>query len=325
MNMRKSIIILLIFLLLFSFGFAREKIINRYGLELILQGNRYKLKEEMKIRQLHVFDPDSAPADMYVPYKKSQVFIKDADYKQCITRTFVFKTYPGREMKLEVDLPTDASKKHPYIIWIHGGGWHSGNYNGHKPFSRYLASHGVAGVRISYSLLTDGAEFKDTWQDIRDAVAYIREHAAEWGLEVDRFGFAGHSAGGHLSAYAAMRVPGTKLLVSMNGVYDLEHIVPGFVPTARHDKYFGTSAEERKNASPLFFVHPGAPYCVLTYSTGDLLIDNQQIIRFEAALKKNNVPYEILSKAYYSHLAFAGTDLYEPMLMKILILAQKYL
>lgn len=323
--MRKGIIPILVFLLLFPSGFAQEKISNRYGLELSLQGNRYKLKEETKIRRLHIFDPDTMPADMYVPYKQSRVFIQEADYKQCITRTFVFKTYPGREMKLEVDLPIDRSKKYPYIVWIHGGGWHSGDYNGHKSFSRYLASHGVAGVRISYSLLSDGADFKDTWQDIRDAVAYIRTHAAEWGLEVDRFGFAGHSAGGHLSAYAAMRIPGTKLLVSMNGVYDLEHIVPGFVPTERHDTYFGTSVEERKNASPLFFVHPGAPYCVLTYTTGDLLIDKQQIIRFEEALKKNKVPYEILNQAYYSHLGFAGTDLYEPMLMKILILAHKYL
>jgi acetyl esterase/lipase len=322
--MKKSI--LLFFLLLPVSIFSQQKIINRYGLDLIQSGNEYKLKDEAKIRELNVFNPDSVPEDMFIPYTYKRLFIKETDYHNCITKTFVFKDYPGYELKLQVDLPENPKGKLPFIVWIHGGGWHSGDYNGHSLQSRYLASNGIAGVRISYSLLTQGATFKDTWQDIQDALAYIKNHADELNLDTLRFGFAGHSAGGHLASYAAMRTKGAKLLVSFNGIYDLEHTVSGFVPSNRHDKYFGlSSVEDRRFASPITFVHPDAPYCVLTYSSGDFLIDKQQIINFEAALKKNNVKYEILEKDFYSHTAFVGTDLYEPMLLKLLILARKQL
>lgn len=325
--MTKKKFLFISFVILFPFVlYAQQRIINRYGLDLVTVGDSYKLKDEKKIRELNVFNPDSVPADMYIPYKNTRLFINESEYHKCITKIFTFKTYPGYELKLAVDLPEESEGKLPFIIWIHGGGWHMGDYNGHSLQSRYLASNGIAGVRISYSLLTQNATFKDTWQDIQDALAFIKVHADELGLEPSRFGFAGHSAGGHLSAYAAMRIPETKLLISFNGIYDLEHTVPGFVPSSRHDTYFGLSSiEDRKYASPITFVHPGAPYCVLTYSSGDFLIDKQQVISFEGALKKHNLSYEILKKDYYAHTAFVSTDLYEPMLMKILILARKYL
>lgn len=325
--MIRKISLFISFVILFSVALhAQQRIINRYGLDLVLDGNGYQLKDEKKIRELNVFNPDSVPADMYIPYTNARLYIKEGEYHQCITKTFTYKTYPGYELKLAVDLPIKHEGKLPFMVWIHGGGWHMGDYNGHSLQSRYLASHGIAGVRISYSLLTQGATFKDTWQDIQDALAYIKSHADELGLDPARFGFAGHSAGGHLSAYAAMRIPETKLLISFNGIYDLVHTVPGFVPSTRHDAYFGlSSVEDRTYASPITFVHSGAPFCVLTYSSGDFLIDKQQIVSFEEALKQKNVKYEIIEKDYYAHSAFVATDLYEPMLMKVLILARKYL
>lgn len=325
--MIKKILLFVPLVVLFSVTLqGQQRIINRYGLELVPDGNGYRLKDEKKIRELKVFDPESVPEDMYITYKNARLFIKESDYHKCVTKTFTFKTYPGYELKLAVDLPKESNGKLPFIVWIHGGGWHTGDFNGHSLHSRYLASNGIAGVRISYSLLTQNATFKDTWQDIQDALAFVKAHADELGLDPTRFGFAGHSAGGHLSAYAAMRIPDTKLLVSFNGIYDLVHTVPGFVPSSRHDVYFGlSSVEDCQYASPVTFVHPKAPYCVLTYSSGDFLIDKLQIVTFEEALKKNNVGYEILEKDFYSHTAFVGTDLYEPMLMKVLILARKYL
>jgi len=323
--MRKGLFLLL-FILFPVLINAQQRIINRYGLDLVPAGKGFKLKEEVKIREMKIFNPDSVPADMFIPYTNTRLFIKEQEYQNCITKTFVYKTYPDYELKLEVDLPKEHEEKLPFMVWIHGGGWHMGDYNGHRLHSRYLASNGIAGVRISYSLLTQGATFKDTWQDIQDALAYVQKHAEELGLDPLRFGFAGHSAGGHLSAYAAMRIPETKLLISFNGVYDLEHTFPEFVPSSRHDNYFGlSSVEDRRFASPVTFVHPDAPFCVLTYSSGDYLIDKQQIVTFEKALKEHHVKYEILQKDFYSHTAFIATDLYEPMLMKILILALKHL
>lgn len=306
-----------------------QKTINRYGLELTKAKEGYKLKDESKIRRFDLFDVDDAPADMFEPYERKRVYLKDDDFHHCETITVVYKKYPSYELKMAIDLPENRQEgeKLPFIIWIHGGGWWSGDLGGHSLHSRYLASNGIAGVRISYSLLTQNdATFADSWQDIQDALAYIRENAGEYGLDPERFGFAGHSAGGHLAAYAAMRTPGTKMLVSFNGIYDLVHTVDEFVPSERHEHYFDLNRKSsRKEASPVTFVHPGAPYCLLTYCSGDTLVDDGQIAAFTKALKNNGVEYDFLFKEYYSHMGFIDTDLLEPTLMKVLIEAKKRL
>lgn len=306
---------------------AQQKIINRYGLELLRVKGGYRLLDTDRIAAEGIFDIETVPADMYEPYSAPRSFIKDEEFHDCETIEVVYKKYPGYELKLALDLPKDRKgQKLPYIIWIHGGGWHTGNFGGHSLQSRFLAGHGIAGVRISYSLLTQGAVFQDTWQDIQDACEFIRANADKYGLDPERFGFAGHSAGGHLASYAAMRIPGTKLLMSLNGIYDLVNTVPGYVPSGRHDAYFNLSSQEsRAECSPVSFVHPGAPYCLLTYTGGDMLVDKEQIKTFTRALRTNGVKYDLIYKDYYSHNGFNDTDLFEPMAMRMLITARKYL
>lgn len=326
--MKTRNILLVLVLAALSMGeAAAQRIINRYSLDLVQTKSGYRLKDESKIRRFKLFDVDNAPADMFVPFERSRLFIKDEDFHQAETKVVVFKKYPDYELKLSIDLPKNRTEeKLPFIVWIHGGGWHMGDMGGHSLHSRYFAGNGIAGVRISYSLLTQGATFADTWSDIQDALKYIQEHADEYGLDVERFGFAGHSAGGHLASYAAMRTPGTKILISFNGIYDLVNTVDEFVPSHRHDTYFGLdSVESRKQASPVTFVHPGAPYCLLTYCSGDLLVDKDQVLTFTRALRANGVKYDLLFKEYYSHMGFIDTDLLEPTLMRALIEAKKRL
>lgn len=324
---RTALIFALICLLPAALG-AQERIINRYGLEIYMgKGRVWKLMDEAKIASHGIFDIEKAPADMFEPYSRSRTFLKDEDFHNCETIEVVYKKYPSYELKLALDLPRNREgQKLPFIVWIHGGGWHTGNFGGHSMQSRFLAGNGIAGVRISYSLLTQGAVFADTWKDIQDALAFVREHAAEYNLDPDRFGFAGHSAGGHLASYAAMRIPGARLLISLNGIYDLVNTVPDYVPSHRHDEYFGLDSQEsRKECSPVTFVHKDAPYCLLTYTGGDTLVDKEQVKTFTRALRANGVKYDLIYKDYYSHNGFNDTDLFEPMLMKMYFTAKKYL
>lgn len=297
---------------------------NRYAFDLVKTGNGYKIKDEQKIRALSVLDMDNLPADMFAPYHGARTFILESEYKQCQTRSFVYKTYPDYELRLEVDIPPGEGK-FPFIMWIHGGGWESGDLYGLEGQSKYLAAHGIAGVRISYSLLPQGGNMLKAWADIQDALTFIRNHAQDLKIDSSTFGFAGHSAGAHLSAYAAMRVPKTKLLIALNGAYDLEHIQEGFEPKEHHFQFLGKTSEEKRMASPVNFVHPQAPFCLLGYSMGDYLVDPTQVERLAARLDKNNVRYELMVKDIYSHAAFLATDLYEPTLMKMLITAKTHL
>jgi acetyl esterase/lipase len=298
---------------------------NRYGFDLIQKDGKYVLKDEAVIRRLHVFDPDMAPADMFEIYNYVQDRIKKEDYMHCTTTPYIYKTYPSRELKLEVDLP-EGNGPFPYIIWIHGGGWRGGNFYGHKNLSTYLASNGIAGIRISYSLFSPGVTFGVAWADIQDAIKFVHEHANEWKLDADKFGFAGHSAGGHLSAYAAMRTKGCKLLISLNGIYDISNVKEGFVPGSEFNEYFGSTKADKEAASPVYCVPDKPPYCILTYGSGDFLVDPGQIAAFEKALKAKGARVNTISKEYYSHAGFIGrTDIFESTALMILKTAKKVL
>lgn len=314
-----------ILLLLFAVDAMPQRIVNRYGLDLVKNGEQYKLHDEALIRKLNLFDFDNLPVDMLLPYHWQPTYLSQKEFDNCTTTTHTYKKYSKYELKLQVD-KANGTEATPFIIWIHGGGWEAGDYTGHERMSKYLASHGITGIRISYSLLPQGAKMKDAWSDIQDALKYVKEHAQEFNIDPDRFGFAGHSAGGHLSTYAAMRTPGTKLLVAVNGVYDLNKIQKGFEPTEHHFQFLGTNEKEREFASPVNYVHPKVPYSAFFYSSGDFLLDPGQIGLIAEKLKENNVGYELIQKDFYSHDGFiALTDLHESTLMKILILAKTHL
>ena len=151
--------------------FAQKYENNRYGLTLEKKENGYVLKDAKTIERLEVFDIEKTPADMFVPYKHKMRKLKSEDFNQCTTLHYVFKEYPNHKLVIEVDLPkNNKDKKIPYMVWIHGGGWHGGDCMGHKGISTYLASHGIAGIRVSYSFPSDGSNFKDSYQDLKDAL-----------------------------------------------------------------------------------------------------------------------------------------------------------
>lgn len=96
----------------------------------------------------------------------------------------------------------------PLILWIHGGGWHSG---GRQPEGSELAGtfipHGFALAAIGYRLTPD-APFPAQIEDCGHALAWLRRHAAEHRIDPQRIGVVGHSAGAHLTALLATGTAG---------------------------------------------------------------------------------------------------------------------
>lgn len=107
-----------------------------------------------------------------------------------------------------------------------------------------------------------------------------------------------------------MRTAGCKMLISFNGIYDISDFIDGFVPNKSFDAYFGSSKEDKKFASLLFYVPDNAPYCILTYSTGDYLVDPTQIKIFENALRAKGANIEILLQNFYAHAGFIGEQIF---------------
>lgn len=92
------------------------------------------------------------------------------------------------------------------IIWLHGGGWRFGNRKLGPDFTRYFASKGYAMVSIDYRL-SDEDTFPAQIHDVKTAVRWVKSIAGEYGLNGNKIGLWGSSAGGHLAALAATTEP----------------------------------------------------------------------------------------------------------------------
>ena len=92
----------------------------------------------------------------------------------------------------------------PVLFNVHGGSWIFGDAEGLDLQSQYLANHlCCAVVNIDYRLLDD-RPFPYQQTEVADAVAYFLSHAGEFRLMPEHAALAGYSAGGHISAGAAM-------------------------------------------------------------------------------------------------------------------------
>lgn len=105
--------------------------------------------------------------------------------------------------KLDLYLPKQNGGKEqkverlPLIIWVHGGAWMSGDKK-NCPAVRFV-HEGYAVASINYRL-SQHAIFPAQIEDCKAAMRWLRANAEKFGLDPNRIGVWGASAGGHLVA-----------------------------------------------------------------------------------------------------------------------------
>lgn len=118
----------------------------------------------------------------------------------------------GVSLKLDIIRPrTQPKSPMPVVVFIHGGGWRSGDKVRGIERLIPLAQKGYFTATINYRL-TDVAPFPAQIEDCKCAIRWVRAHAKDYNLDADRIGVWGTSAGGHLVA----------LLGTSGGVKELE-------------------------------------------------------------------------------------------------------
>jgi len=101
--------------------------------------------------------------------------------------------------KLDLFVPEKADGPLPLVIWIHGGGWQNGSKENCPPLRQGYPERGYAVASLNYRL-SGHAVFPAQIEDCKAAIRWLRAHAAAYGLDPQRFGVWGSSAGGHLAA-----------------------------------------------------------------------------------------------------------------------------
>lgn len=106
------------------------------------------------------------------------------------------------DLRLDVyEPPRRRTEIRPAVVLIHGGGWTSFDKSTMRGMGQFLARFGFVAFAVDYRLF-HGTENRWPAQldDVQCAVRWVRANAATYGVNTDRIGAFGHSAGAQLAA-----------------------------------------------------------------------------------------------------------------------------
>jgi acetyl esterase/lipase len=244
-----------------------------------------------------------------------------AGTRQFLDLAYVTNAHPRQ--RLDLYLPKEGTHL-PLIINVHGGAFMMGD-KAEMVHLEYLAQ-GYAVTSINYRLSGD-APFPAQIEDCKAAVRWLRAHAAQYGLDPDRFAAWGASAGGHLVAMLGTTGGVKAFEVGENlGVSSrVQAVVDYFGPTdflqmdahrlpdgMRHDpadsRLVGGAIQEKKDevarANPTTYVTKDAPPFLIVHGDRDPLVPHHQSELLEAALKRAGVPVTFYTVAGGGHGGF---------------------
>ncbi|UOQ57421.1 alpha/beta hydrolase [Leucobacter allii] len=222
----------------------------------------------------------------------------------------------------------------PLVVWLHGGGWFTGDRSLAPDLAARAAATGFAYASIEYRL-SGSARFPAQLHDVRAAIRFLKRNASRWGLDPERIGLWGASAGGHLAALAGVtggiaRFPGEEAdaetgsdTASVDA--SVRAVAAGYPPVdllgvvadaraARPDadpagfpesRLLGAVPDEAPElaatASPLSFVSAAAPAFQLAHGTADPLVHHRQSVALHEALVAAGADAEIFLLTGYRH------------------------
>ncbi len=108
-----------------------------------------------------------------------------------------------RELTLDLFLPSKVSALVPCVLVIQGGGFRPQDGQRFRPFAVHLAENGFAAALISYRGIPKH-QYPDTLADAKAAVRFVRKISAQHGIDPNRIGATGRSAGATLAALLAV-------------------------------------------------------------------------------------------------------------------------
>jgi acetyl esterase/lipase len=125
-------------------------------------------------------------------------------YQTTVRNDIQYVEHDGVKLAGELYLPTGRDKA-PVIIAAHGGGWQIGSRTSYRYWGPFLAKNGIGLFAINYRLSKPGAKtFPQAVYDAKAAVQYVRANAAQLGVDPERIGMMGDSAGAHLVSLVAL-------------------------------------------------------------------------------------------------------------------------
>ncbi|MEQ1785985.1 MAG: alpha/beta hydrolase [Acidimicrobiales bacterium] len=226
-------------------------------------------------------------------------------------RNIEFARVGGKRLRLDVTVPSApipaGQARRPALMQIHGGGWVIGDKREQGlPLLNHMAAQGWVCFNVNYRL-SPAVAMPEHLVDLKRGLAWIKEHADEYGIDPDFVCVTGGSAGGHLTALMGLTgndpryQPGFETAdtsvaaaVPFYGVYDFTadgtfgadpEVFRKFLEPIVMQAFLEDEPERFRDASPLHHVNADAPPFFAIHGDKDTLAPVEDARAFVAALR----------------------------------------
>ena len=235
----------------------------------------------------------------------------------------------GVALTMDVTFPEKSKSNGIGVLWMVSGGWVSSHSSINPALGKAFADRGYTLFQVVHGT-TPKFTLPEIMQDIHRSVRFVRTNASRWGINPDKLGISGGSAGGHLStmiaAYggpgdpdakdpvdrassavqcAACFYPPTDFLhYGKEGAKAmLNPFLKGYWPAFGITDKTPPEEIERlsKTLSPIYGITKTTCPVFLIHGTADLLVPIQQSERLIAKLKEESVPCELVKRPGKGH------------------------
>lgn len=259
----------------------------------------------------------------------------------------------GAANKFDMYLPSgDKKEAYKLVVYLHAGGFTTGDKSGDKEMLQWLCSMGYVAVGINYTLRDDAhpdASVYSQSMEIKSSMPVVVEEAKKLGYNIDSMAISGGSAGGTLAMLYAYRdaadspVPVKMLFEAVGpssfyaedwGVYGLDQsaeaaaglfsIMSGTDITAEmieSNEY----DDAMKPISAYMWVNEQSVPTVCAYGRYDKVCPFDSVKHLINALKENNVTYDYFELPHSGHALQNDTKLYTAYMEKVTEYLAKYL
>jgi len=234
---------------------------------------------------------------------------------------------------LEIYLPEKEKTTGTAVIIIPGGSYAVVVYQGEGiSTAKQFAKNGIVAFVLKYRLPDDSIMQNKTigpLQDAQQAIKFVRENAGKWGVDINKVGIVGFSAGGHLASTAATHFQKAMIENKSNTnlrpdfqvvVYPVISMQDSLTHRDSRNNLLGKtpSRELTDQYSNELQVTANTPPTYITHAADDNVVDVDNSIRYFEALRHNKVPVEMHIYPSGGHgFIFRQPDWIDPLLLWI--------
>ncbi|QDU88860.1 Carboxylesterase NlhH [Pirellulimonas nuda] len=228
-------------------------------------------------------------------------------------RLVVYKSVDGVELKLHAFEPDGLmpSDRRPAIVFFFGGGWNGGDPKQFYQQAEALAGQGMVAFSAEYRVKSRNKTTPlECVKDAKSAIRWVRQHAAELGVDPDRIVAAGGSAGGHIAACTGV-IDGCEEAGEDQKISSVPNAMILFNPVLdTTDKGFGANRfkpGQRTTLSPCHHVREGLAPTIVFHGTTDTTVPFENAERFAQQMTEAGNTCVLVPFANKGHGFFNGT------------------